>query len=248
MRLQMGNDEFSTQYLQEPMVSESGYFEEGYFKSVANFELSAQNLYIFVDNAISVSASADNRALVCIGVENYKDAIRYIVRDCLFGIWEESDTLRELLGLMEANPSAKVYIESDGGGLTLERLLHQELVRVNASKKQNALPQITNEVKCYTPSRKISKIEKIKAMKPYYNTGFLVFLHNARGLGQIKKELLGFNPAKPFRKDDCIDAIASALCHSEVLAPSSAKSSHKPQTIIEKLRKTSASKRVAWNF
>lgn len=248
LKLQMGEDEFSTQYLQEPMVSEAGFFELAYFKEIPSYECQNQNLYIFVDSALSLNANADNRAIVLIGVENYENTLRYVVRDCVFGIWEESQTIQELISLMLDNPKAKVYIESDGGGLTLERLLLSELVRVNNQRKTNAQSQITNSIKCYTPSRKISKIEKIKALKPFYNTGFLVFLHNARGLGQIKKELLGFNPAKPFRKDDCIDCIASCVAHSEVIAPSFGAKAKESKSPIERLRQKARSQRVAWNF
>nr|WP_236096922.1 terminase family protein [Helicobacter magdeburgensis] len=248
LKLQMGEDEFSTQYLQEPMVSEAGFFELAYFKEIPSYECQNQNLYIFVDSALSLNANADNRAIVLIGVENYENTLRYVVRDCVFGIWEESQTIQELISLMLDNPKAKVYIESDGGGLTLERLLLTELVKVNNQRKINAQPQITNSIKCYTPSRKISKIEKIKALKPFYNTGFLVFLHNARGLAQIKKELLGFNPAKPFRKDDCIDCIASCVAHSEVIAPSFGASPKELKSPIERLRQKARSQRVAWNF
>ncbi len=248
LRLQMGEDEFSTQYLQEPMVSEAGFFELAYFKEIPSYECQNQNLYIFVDSALSLNANADNRAIVLIGVENYENTLRYVVRDCVFGIWEESQTIQELISLMLDNPKAKVYIESDGGGLTLERLLLSELVRVNNQRKINAQSQITNTIKCYTPSRKISKVEKIKALKPFYNTGFLVFLHNARGLGQIKKELLGFNPAKPFRKDDCIDCIASCVAHSEVIAPSFGAKAKESKSPIERLRQKARSQRVAWNF
>ena len=248
LKLQMGEDEFSTQYLQEPMVSEAGYFEPVYFKEIPSYECQNQNLYIFVDSALSLNTNADNRAIVLIGVENYENTLRYVVRDCVFGIWEESQTIQELISLMLDNPKAKVYIESDGGGLTLERLLLTELVKVNNQRKINRQPQITNSIKCYTPSRKISKVEKIKALKPFYNTGFLVFLHNARGLAQIKKELLGFNPAKPFRKDDCIDCIASCIAHSEVIAPSFGASPKELKSPIEKLRQKARSQRVAWNF
>ncbi len=262
----MGNDEFSTQYQQEPIASEAGYFEKVYFKTIPAFECSAQNLYIFVDNAISLNTAADNRAIVLVGVESYKDSMRYVVRDCIYGIWSEEQTIANdnaislntaadnraivlvgvesykdsmryvvrdciygiwseeqtianLLDMMSQNPQAKVYIESDGGGLTLERLLQNELVKTNNELKSQDKPPITNDIKCYTPSRKISKVEKIKALRPYYNTGYLVFLHNARGLAQIQKELFSFNPEKPFRKDDCIDAIASACAHSEIVAP-----------------------------
>lgn len=248
LKLQMGEDEFSTQYLQEPMVSEAGFFELIYFKEIPSYECQNQNLYIFVDSALSLNAKADNRAIVLIGVENYQNTLRYVVRDCVYGIWEESKTIQELLSLMLDNPKAKVYIESDGGGLTLERLLLSELVRVNNQRKINAQPQITNTIKCYTPSRKISKVEKIKALKPFYNTGFLVFLQNARGLGQIKKELLGFNPQKPFRKDDCIDCIASCIAHSEVIAPSFTAKVERLKSPIERLRQKARSQRVAWNF
>ena len=248
LKLQMGEDEFSTQYLQEPMVSEAGFFELAYFKEIPSYECQNQNLYIFVDSALSLNANADNRAIVLIGVENYENTLRYVVRDCVFGIWEESQTIQELISLMLDNPKAKVYIESDGGGLTLERLLLSELVRVNNQRKINAQSQITNTIKCYTPSRKVSKIEKIKALKPFYNTGFLVFLHNARGLAQIKKELLGFNPAKPFRKDDCIDCIASCVAHSEVIAPSFGAKAKESKSPIERLRQKARSQRVVWNF
>lgn len=216
LELKMGTDEFSTQYLQEPQVSEAGFFESVYFKTIPSYEQEVQNEYIFVDNALSLNTNADNRAIVLIGVEMHKEAVRYVVKDCVFGIWSEEQTIQNLIDMMQANKSANVYIESDGGGLTLARLLEKKLNEVNHTLKIQDKPLITNTYKTYTPSRKISKVEKIKALRSYYNTGNLVFLHNARGLEQIKKELLAFNPEKPFRKDDCIDCIASCLAHNEV--------------------------------
>ena len=222
LRLQMGNDEFSTQYLQEPLVSEAGYFEECYFKIVPSYEVGRTNDYIFVDNAMSVKESADNRAISLIGVESHAELKeRYVLKDCIFGIFSEEQTISHIIDLMLLSPSAKVYIESDGGGLTLERLLNKEIVRINASLKAKNKPIINNQIQCYTPSRKVQKVEKIKALRPYYNTGGLVFLATARGLNQIKKELLSFNPAKPFRKDDCIDTIASCIAHEDTHPPSS---------------------------
>ena len=103
LKLQMGEDEFSTQYLQEPMVSEAGYFEPIYFKEIPSYECQNQNLYIFVDSALSLNANADNRAIVLIGVENYENTLRYVVRDCVYGIWEESQTIQEIISLMLDN-------------------------------------------------------------------------------------------------------------------------------------------------
>ncbi|WP_104694763.1 terminase large subunit domain-containing protein [Helicobacter equorum] len=217
LRLKMGNDEFSTQFLQEPQVSEAGFFESVYFKNIPSFELGEHNSYIFVDNATSLNTSADNRAIVLIGVEMHKENVRYVVKDCVYGIWSEEETITNLIDVMSNNPSAQVFIESEGGGLTLVRLLEQALSKVNTELKNNNKAMITNSYQNYSASRKIAKVEKIKALRPYYNTGQLVFLHNARGLDQIKKELFSFNPEKPFRKDDCIDCIASALAHPQVL-------------------------------
>ncbi|MGI0406580.1 hypothetical protein ACRE1U_04645 [Helicobacter himalayensis] len=111
LKLAMGEDEFSTQYLQEPQVSEAGFFESVYFKTIPSYEQEEQNEYIFVDNATSLQSSADNRALVLIGVEYHNQSIRYVVKDCLFGIWSEEETLKNLLDLMSANKKAKVFIE-----------------------------------------------------------------------------------------------------------------------------------------
>lgn len=37
-------------------------------------------------------------------------------------------------------------------------------------------------------------------------------------MAQLKKELLAFNPEKPFCKDDCIDALASCVASESVSA------------------------------
>lgn len=218
LKLQMGEDEFFTQYQQEPQAREAGYFESEYFKIIPQYELGSVNYYIFVDNAMSLNAASDNRAIVVLGVDRIENLERYSVFDCFYGIWSEEETIENLLNAMSKYPSAKVYIESDGGGLTLHRLTQKAIVAFNEKAKRQNKPLITNILNCYTPSRKVAKVDKIKAIRSYYNTGFLVFVKGANGLEQIKKELLAFNPAKPFRKDDCIDCIASCVAHSEIYA------------------------------
>ena len=140
---------------------------------------------------------------------------------------------------MRENPTSEVFIESDGGGITLERLLQKDLNKVNFELKRKNHTPITNTITLYTASRKVSKVEKIKAIRSYYNTGDLVFLHNARGLEQIRKELFAFNPQKPFRKDDCIDALASAIAHPNTYPPY-----NKPTIKL----KTNNYKRQAWRI
>lgn len=226
---QIGADEFYTQYLQEPQATESGFFELEYFKQIPSYEMKEQNEFIFFDGAIALNARADNRALVIMGVENTEDNnIRYVLKNCFYGVWDEMQTCEHLIESLLANPKAKCYIESDGGGLILHRLLLKEIVRVNENLKRQGKELIKNQIETYAASRKISKVEKIKAMKAYYNTGALVFLNTAYGLNQIKKELLSFNPEKPFRKDDCIDAMASCINHPAVRPPHVYKPSVKP--------------------
>ena len=86
------------------------------------------------------------------------------------------------------------------------------------SPKKESKALISNSIEIYSANRRISKVEKIKALKPYFNSGHLVFLQSAQGLAQVKKELLAFNPEKPFCKDDCIDALASCVASESVSA------------------------------
>lgn len=242
LKKQMGDDEFSTQYQQEPQASEAGFFEAVYFKEIASFDMNEHNEYIFVDNALSIETTADNRAIIVLGVDRMQGNERYIVKDCLYGIWDEEKTCLNIIESLLSYPKAKLFIENDGGGILLYRLLLKEIVRVNERLKQQGKDLISNEIKTYNANRKLSKVEKIKAIKPYYNSGFLVFLNKARNLHQIKKELLAFNPAKPFRKDDCIDCIASAIAMSEVYAPQSEENKAKQRQRNTSQTKISTSK------
>ncbi|WP_233706304.1 hypothetical protein [Helicobacter felis] len=219
MRLQMGNDEFSAQYQQEPLASSGGYFEPQYYKQIFTHELGQLNTYIFVDNALSLKESADNRALIVVGVEDYQQNARYIVLDCYCGIWSEEDTIKHILQAKAQYTEAKTYIESEGGGLVLHRLLMVELAKYNQKAKESYKEPLSDAIYCYTPSRKVSKVTKIKAMRPFYNTGFLLFSHACQNLKQLKKELFSFNPDRPFKQDDCIDALASCINHPEVKPP-----------------------------
>lgn len=220
LKKQMGEDEFSGQYQQVPQASEAGFFDLANFKTIASYEQNKQNEFIFIDNATSLNVKADNRAVVVMGCEKTNENLtRFVMKDCFYGIYDESKTCSVIIEAMIKYPKSKVFIEKEGGGETLSRILNNEIVLVNENLKKQGSPLISNSITLYSASRKISKIEKIKALKPYYNSGHLVFLQNASGLNQVKKELLAFNPEKPFRKDDCIDAIASCVANSAVFAP-----------------------------
>lgn len=220
LRKQMGDDEFSSQYQQVPQATEAGFFVLENFKTIASYEQRAQNEYIFIDNATSLNVKADNRAIDIIGCEKTEQNLtRFVLKDCFFGIWDEEKMCENIIEAMLKYPKAKVFIEREGGGEVLYRLLQKAIVEVNDKLKRENNAIISNSIEIYSASRKISKVEKIKALKPYFNSGHLVFLQTAQGLAQIKKELLAFNPEKPFRKDDCIDALASCVASDKVSAP-----------------------------
>ena len=220
LRKQMGEDEFSSQYQQVPQATEAGFFLIENFKTIASYEQGAQNEYIFIDNATSLNAKADNRAIVCVGAEKTEQNLtRFVLKDCFFGIWDEEQTCENIIEAMLKYPKSKVFIEREGGGEVLYRLLQKAIVHVNDKLKKESKALISNSIEIYSANRRISKVEKIKALKPYFNSGHLVFLQSAQGLAQLKKELLAFNPEKPFRKDDCIDALASCVASESVSAP-----------------------------
>ena len=242
LKKQMGDDEFCTQYQQEPQAKEAGFFEASYFKLIQSFELNEHRDYIFVDNALSLEKNADNRAIVVIALDRVEKVQRYIVKDCFYGLWDEEATCLNIIEALIKYPKAQLFIEKDGGGILLHRLLQKEIIKINEKLKRQAKEIITNELKAYSANRKLSKVEKIRALKPYYNSGHLLFLNTAKGLSQIKKELLAFNPAKPFRSDDCIDCIASAVAHPEVYAPYEKTQSPKTQS------RTSFVKQTQWRI
>lgn len=62
-------------------------------------------------------------------------------------------------------------------------------------------------------------MQKISALKPYLNTGYLRHLSTASGIEKLKAQMRAFNPEKPHRKNDCIDALASAVHLSECIPP-----------------------------
>lgn len=219
LKKQMGDDEFSGQYQQVPQASEAGFFDALNFKIIPSYEQGFQNEFIFIDPALSVQTKADDRAITCMGVEMGEKMPRFVFKDCFFGVFDEVKLCEQIIEMMIKYPQASVFIEKEGGGLIIERLLQKAIIETNEKLKRQGTPIISNAINLYSANRKISKVEKIKALKSYYNTGNLVFLQNASGLNEAKAQLLAFNPEKPFRKDDIIDTIASCVCSESVFTP-----------------------------
>lgn len=98
-------------------------------------------------------------------------------------------------------------------------------------------------VKVYFTIRNFKKGLKHTSLLNMSKRDFTIrkFKKGLKRLSSNKKELLSFNPEKPFRKDDCIDCIASALNHNEVIAPPK-----ESQTLITKER--TQKKTIQWRI
>lgn len=210
-KIEMGKS-FEVQMQQNPEVSEAGFFEESSFTTITEFEIPEQNQYIFIDPAGSKSDSSDDRAIVVEGWSiDDRDMELVVCYDCDFGKWDMYEFCEHIISMMSIYPKADVLIESYGGGIFVEQALQREIAKRNAQLRAKGVPLLTNRVSSYPPSNKVSKEEKIMSMHPYYNLGQLRFRRSGRGMDQIKKELLAFDPEKKHNRDNCIDALSSGF-------------------------------------
>lgn len=219
LRLEIGEDNFSTQMQQEPIARESGFFDLSHFSPLPAYEISEFNTYILIDTAESLQANADDRAIIVIGVENYNNLPRYCVFDCESGIYDEEILCEKIISFFVKYPKAKAFIEATGGGLIVERILNKKVLQANETLKAKGRAIISNEFKTYPTFKKISKMQKISALKSYLNTGHLRYLNSASGIDKIKAQLNAFNPEKKHYKNDCIDALSSCVALDECTMP-----------------------------
>ena len=219
VKSEMGEDDFSTQMQQEPQVSESGFFEVEHFSAIPSFELNPSKDYILVDTAESLGANADDRAICVVGVDLHKELARYCVKDCLSGVWDEEAVCARIVEMLLKYRNAQCFIEGTGGGILIHRILQKKILETNQILKARGEALLSNQCLTYPTIKKITKMQKISALKPYLNTGYLRHLSTASGIEKLKAQMRAFNPEKPHRKNDCIDALASAVHLSECIPP-----------------------------
>ncbi|MBZ7995176.1 hypothetical protein AVCANL279_07315 [Campylobacter canadensis] len=212
IKTEMGELEFSTQMLQEPYVSEVGFFEKEKLSFINDYEIPSQNDYIIIDSAESTSKTADDRAIVASGISiNEDNQTLLIVKDILHGKWELEDFCENAITMMLRYPNAPVFIELAGGGITFHRELLKYINKKNTEFRRDGKAILTNIVQGFKPIIKESKNHQIQALAPLYNTGFLKFKHTCLNKEQAIKELLAFDPAKKNNTDNVIDCIAKML-------------------------------------
>jgi len=234
---EMGKVEFRRQYMQDAKVSEAGFFNKEDFREITDLELPEQNLYIIIDPAESREESADDRGIVVVGKsEDAGRVVTTIVMDGARGKWDVYETCKQIITLMLKYPTAQVFIEGAGGGITLETVLKKEIMIYNAKAQSKGKKQIFNGVFLFKPDNKVSKNSIIKLMAAPLEQGYLLFYvgMDKDFKEQLKKELLAFNPERKDNEDNCIDPLSKSFFLKECI-PKKPKVA-KPKTTIKRHR------------
>lgn len=208
---EMGDAAYKTQMLQDPEISEAGFFEDEWIGEIGVAELPQQSLYIMVDPAMSTKETADDRGIVVVGWSVDKDGIeRVCMMDCWSGKWELDEFLDYIADAMIAYPEASVEIELAGGGHIVETELRKRVARRNAQRRGQGQDMIRNPINGTPPNNKIPKTQKIAAMQPYAQNGQIKTRRGAHGAEKFRAQMAAFSPEKKSNKDDLIDPFATS--------------------------------------
>ena len=193
IKTSMPLDEFSAQYLNEPMSSESQLFKPEMFKY---WHQRPEGLYVAmaVDLAISEQRQADYTAIVVLGMDH---EWRLYVLDYLRGHWKPHDVVNNVFGMRDKWRPHTVGMEVNGFQRTLKLACEDEM-----RKRREYFP--IEEIKT-GPER--TKENRIKSMEPFYRNGTVQHAAWMRGK-DLEIELQTFPKGK---HDDLIDAMAMCL-------------------------------------
>lgn len=189
----MPSDEFSAQYMNEPVSVESQMFKEGMFKY---WTQRPEGLYVSmaVDLAISQRADADYTAISVLGMD--KDFNLYVL-DYLRGHWLPGDIVKNVFDMQSRWKPNAVGMEVNGFQRTLKYAVEEEMRR---NQQYFGVDEIKNG-----PER--SKESRIKSLEPFYRRGAVYHASWMKGK-DMETELMTFPKG---RHDDIIDSMAMTL-------------------------------------
>jgi hypothetical protein len=109
-------------------------------------------------------------------------------------------------------PDIPVWIEDAGGGILTHQNLLEEIAIVNQELKELGKPLISaSRIRLFTPSKKISKNQKLDYTTAYWKNHQIRFRVGANGVEQVKKECKAFHPDKDSKEDDCFEVVANGV-------------------------------------
>lgn len=185
------SEEFSSQYMNEPIDSENQIFKREYFRY---YDRRPDRLFVSmtIDPAISEKQAADFFSINVSGMdENYK----IYVLDTVKGHWKISEAIDNIFTTYQKWHPSVVGLETVAFQKALKSWLEEKMRERGVYFPITELKRNTNE----------SKEFRIKALEPFYRDG-LIF--HANWMKSLEVELEQFPRGK---HDDEIDALASQL-------------------------------------
>lgn len=190
------SEEFSAQYMNDPIDSENQIFKHEYFKF---WEQRPPRLFLAmtIDPAISEKQSAD---FFAINVSGMDEQYNIYVLDTLKGHWKVAESIDNIFSM---------YNKWKPNVIGLETVAYQKALKqwLEASMRERGIYFPITELKHNTNE---SKEFRIKALEPFFKDGKILF---AKWMTGLKEEALSFPRGK---HDDELDALASQL---ELLIP-----------------------------
>lgn len=196
------SEEFSSQYMNDPIDSQNQIFKKDYFKY---WDHRPERLYVTmtIDPAISEKQSADYFAIDISGMDENYNIYRL---DCAKGHWKVAESIDNIFSM---------YNKWHPNGVGLEVVAYQKALKswLEEKMRERGIYFPITELKRSTNE---SKEFRIKALEPFFRDGKIF---HARWMKSFEEEALSFPKGK---HDDELDAFSSQL---EMLIPGDAQSS-----------------------
>lgn len=218
------SEEFSSQYMNDPIDSANQVFKKEYFKY---WDQRPPRLYISmtIDPAISEKQSADYFAIDVSGMDENYNIYRL---DYAKGHWKVAESIDNIFTMYNKWHPSGVGLETVAYQKALKSWLEEKMRERGIYFPITELKRNTNETKEF----------RIKALEPFFRDG-KVF--HAKWMKTFEDELLGFPKAK---HDDELDAFASQL---DMLIPGdSEESGHMPDGCWEQALQESKKHNMAY--
>ncbi len=190
------SEEFSSQYMNEPIDAQNQIFKREYFKY---YDRRPERLFVSmtIDPAISEKQSAD---YFSINVSGMDEKYNIYVLDTIKGRWKVAESIDNIFTTYQKWRPSVVGLETIAYQKALKSWLEEKMRERGVYFPITELKRNTNE----------SKEFRIKALEPFYRDGLI---YHASWMKSLEQELEQFPRGK---HDDEIDALASQL---ELLVP-----------------------------
>lgn len=189
--------EWSSLYMQQPIMKENAKFRSEWFRyyEFNEIKLKELNYYTLVDPASSKSKRADNTVVRTIAKERATGF--WFLMEETAGRMDPGETVNAIFKHVHDYPGTKVWVEA---------VAYQSTLQYWVEEKQRK-DLIFFEINLLSQSQTRSKEARIEGLIPLYKNG--IIFHRAGGSEKdYEAELLSFPQGK---KDDRIDAVSFAL-------------------------------------